>query len=156
MKTYIRFILIFTINILFFHCSFSQTNNCNALIFNYDQLGNRILRQLIVEPCLDEITDDDDGNNGAKLGRENENEINQQVVNYRVYPNPTDNVLYIETSEANNLISLQLYDIQGKLVLKKQCNSQRNSIDIQYLASGTYMLHIKGEMGDKIFKITKR
>ena len=53
-----------------------------------------------------------------------------------VYPNPSNSTMYITTKVA--LSSLELYDVTGKLLLKKE--KETNSIDTGSLNSGVYFL----------------
>ena len=81
----------------------------------------------------------------------------------KVYPNPTSNLLYVESyQEVNSKISYQLFDATGKLVLSKEENLQAGSnkitFDMQSYAAGAYYLMIKevdAENSTLSFKILK-
>ena len=57
----------------------------------------------------------------------------------RVYPNPTGGMAYIQTE---NDAVLQLYDLQGKLLLA----TTGKQIDLSAFAAGMYLLKVNGEM----------
>jgi hypothetical protein len=57
-----------------------------------------------------------------------------------IYPNPTINILYFKNS-TSNITQIQIFDLQGKLVLKKQLNNQ-NSVSLSDLPSGVYIYQI--------------
>jgi len=75
-----------------------------------------------------------------------------QVVNdenfYSVYPNPTNGNLNIKLSNAKStqLITVEVYDIIGKMIVKKSLvynpNEDTNSIDISSLPAGSYLLKL--------------
>lgn len=67
-----------------------------------------------------------------------------------VYPNPVKDYLTIESTENFNI---QLYNIQGALVLSKSLYEPLSKLDISHLASGQYTLLI--EMGSERKKISK-
>jgi hypothetical protein len=89
-----------------------------------------------VEIAIDEILNTDQ-NNFKNIG---------------VYPNPFDNVIYIN-SKLNN-ISYTVFSIDGKLIQKDTLRN--NQIEFRDLPSGTYLLQLNTEMEIKTLKIIKR
>lgn len=66
--------------------------------------------------------------------------INNTTAVTRVYPNPTDGMVYIET--ANGTVpALKLFSMQGKLLLE----TQGNEIDLSRFDKGVYLLEVAGE-----------
>lgn len=68
-------------------------------------------------------------------------------LNVKVYPNPTTDVLYINyNSKENGRISVNVFDIQGRLLSQQQMypdpSEQRFSIDTSSLNKGTYVLQL--------------
>jgi len=61
-----------------------------------------------------------------------------------VYPNPADDILYIEFSnKTDHIYTISIFDVLGKEILHKYINtSTKSSIDIQYLESGMYFYSI--------------
>lgn len=58
---------------------------------------------------------------------------------FKIYPNPASTKIYVDSKED---ISIQLYSLQGHLLLSKQAKE----LDISELANGMYILHLyKGE-----------
>jgi hypothetical protein len=55
-----------------------------------------------------------------------------------VYPNPATDTIHISAKVA--LSSLALYNVYGKLILKKENNT--NSLDVSRLNSGVYFLEV--------------
>ncbi len=64
--------------------------------------------------------------------------------NIEVYPNPFNNVLYIKGVDLNNFETIEIVDISGKLVYKKNINHniQYEKINMPDLAPGLYYLGI--------------
>lgn len=61
-----------------------------------------------------------------------------------VYPNPANNYLIVTKGNIDNL-SLNLYDLNGKIVLNKKIDN--NPINISNLSSGLFFAEIKDEKG---------
>lgn len=61
--------------------------------------------------------------------------------NVTVYPNPSSNYLQIDFPfQSNTALAVQVYDVQGKMVLSSNEYQQGDRLDISTLASGTYLL----------------
>ena len=57
-----------------------------------------------------------------------------------VYPNPTDNILYVHAPESS---SLQLIDVNGKTLIQLTTEGIETAIDMSSYAQGVYMLQIQ-------------
>lgn len=64
-----------------------------------------------------------------------------------LYPNPTANLLYIETKEDIKSLEIRIYNLVGKLVLKYIADdtTERKEIDLNNLEKGSYIIRIKGD-----------
>ena len=62
------------------------------------------------------------------------------VPNISVYPNPTDNILYIQAPENSTLM---LVDMNGKTLTQLTTEAVETSIDMSSYAQGVYMLQIQ-------------
>lgn len=71
-----------------------------------------------------------------------------------VYPNPTSSILNI-TSD-NTIESIELYDIQGRILEKSFQNSNAVILDISNRQSGIYFLKISSDKGSKVEKVVKK
>ena len=63
-------------------------------------------------------------------------------INLHVYPNPASNSIIIETSNHISLKNIQISDLSGKVLLRKQFNGERYKMDISSLPAGSYMLTV--------------
>ena len=66
-----------------------------------------------------------------------------------VYPNPATDTVHISAKVA--LSSLALYDVYGKLILKKENNS--NKLDVSRLNSGIYFLEVSSNTEKVVKKV---
>ena len=75
----------------------------------------------------------------------------ENFLNITVYPNPVkDGLVYIKADLYDSL-DVQLFDIQGRLVIDQQVNN--NNIDVSDLSGGVYMLKIKSQNKSKTVKL---
>lgn len=62
--------------------------------------------------------------------------------NLNIYPNPANDVLFIETPISGNL---KIYDINGKIVLNQNLENLKTEIGISGLVTGTYLLRFDSD-----------
>lgn len=140
-------ILIFVFNLMFLFSQTVETNsydvfnhlekitnsNGDTISYQYDEVGNRI--GMIVT-----------SNQGTGLS----NDISQLGV--KLYPNPTSESFCISGFE--DIASLRLTDISGKVILAKQV-SDNEIISISSLPKGIYIVELitkKGVIKKKLLK----
>lgn len=75
--------------------------------------------------------------------------VGEADANIRVYPNPTDGVLYIL---ADSPCRCKVYDLVGQTVLE----TERHTIDLSGLADGVYLLKVSTANGVLVQKIIKK
>ncbi len=71
--------------------------------------------------------------------------------NIKIYPNPTNNIINIEGLTKNENNTIQIFDVQGKLVITKTIN-EKGTIDLSELNKGVYVIKI-GEVAQRIVKM---
>ncbi len=76
-----------------------------------------------------------------------------QIDTIKIYPNPTDGLLYIDAN-IESIKGATVFDILGKKVLQLEGNKQQ--VDISSLESGMYFLNLKTESGQFNQKIIKK
>lgn len=69
-----------------------------------------------------------------------ENEVIAQN-SVQLYPNPTDAVINI-SSEGADIISVNVYDATGRMLISEEINREIGQVDMSGLAKGTYYLQI--------------
>jgi hypothetical protein len=71
--------------------------------------------------------------------------------NIKIYPNPTNNIINIEGLNKNENNTIQIFDVQGKLVITKNI-TEKGTIDLSELNKGVYVIKI-GEVAQRIVKM---
>ena len=72
----------------------------------------------------------------------------------KIYPNPVQEILNIESVEK---ISVQVFDLQGRMLMNQLINPGTTSMDIHELSIGTYIICMSDDMGARVknFKLVK-
>lgn len=71
-------------------------------------------------------------------------EIKENEINFKIYPNPADSFIWIENISNNKSYQLVVYNIAGKIVYKGNINN-KDKIDSRKWLAGTYILTITDE-----------
>jgi hypothetical protein len=71
--------------------------------------------------------------------------------NIKIYPNPTNNIINIEGLTKNENNTIQIFDVQGKLVITKTI-TEKGTIDLSELNKGVYVIKV-GEVAQRIVKM---
>lgn len=79
-----------------------------------------------------------------------ENELQE----FKLYPNPTNNVLYIKRP-TNSEATINIYDINGRLILNQNINKTLNEINLSKFQSGMYVLEYKTDNTKIVKQIIK-
>lgn len=79
------------------------------------------------------------------------------AVKFNLYPNPTTNVVNITSSENMLVQQSAIYDVTGKLINTQKFNNEAEiQLNVEHLASGTYMLHLRTNEGTAVKKLIKK
>ena len=81
------------------------------------------------------------------------NSIHQLDSSISVYPNPTNSFVTINCN--NTIKSIELYDVQGRILETSIENSTTSKLDISEKQNGIYFVKINTENGSKVEKIVK-
>nr|MBX2877857.1 DUF3616 domain-containing protein [Saprospiraceae bacterium] len=74
-----------------------------------------------------------------------------------VYPNPSRGLLQVEVSEEVQLEQLEVFDINGRPVLRQQLSSFGSfRLDLSALPAGLYSLRIRADQGTSVQRIIKQ
>ena len=68
------------------------------------------------------------------------------TVSVSVYPNPSSDLVYVETAEAMSGSTIVVYDLKGAAMISKTNSSEKEILDISSLDNGIYYLRVKGEV----------
>ncbi len=70
-----------------------------------------------------------------------------------VYPNPTNSIVTITSS--NSIQSVQLYDVQGRLLQTQIINNPSTTVDLSQQSNGIYFVKVVSDQGIKVEKVVK-
>ena len=73
---------------------------------------------------------------------------NSSIEDFRIYPNPADDFVTVETSVSLEGAIISLFDVNGRRVLNYKKNTENNKIDISNLNAGEYILRIVSSEGN--------
>lgn len=80
--------------------------------------------------------------------------LEEEIIISAVYPNPTTDIIQIEFENAKQR-TLELFDQNGKLVLKSACTGATTSMDLSTLAKGAYTLSVQRDQKTQAIKLIK-
>lgn len=66
-----------------------------------------------------------------------------EFANIKVYPNPTKGILNISLPQTSEATTLTLVDIQGRQILTKETSNTNETLNIEHLSEGVYILNIQ-------------
>ncbi|MCX6316855.1 MAG: T9SS type A sorting domain-containing protein [Bacteroidetes bacterium] len=75
---------------------------------------------------------------------------NQLKVN--LYPNPATNSININIAGNDEVKTINVFDVNGKLVMTRQASPVTTSMDIRQLSGGIYFLKITGASGKELYQ----
>ena len=122
--------------------------------FEYDASGNRIKREVITlrSATVKEMPGEEEVDETPQVFTD---VLAQSTVN--IYPNPTKGLLRVEISGdgENNPVSLQVYDMSGKVLVQESNVVSSTAIDLSDKPAGIYILRLTGDKEKKEWKIIK-
>ncbi|MCW5923439.1 MAG: DUF4465 domain-containing protein [Saprospiraceae bacterium] len=94
--------------------------------------------------CVDDVTTE---------GVLSQDDVVPNTLSLDVFPNPASDFLNIRLPGNNEVALVQVFDLQGKIVLEKNGLGAQNRFDVRSLTTGHYMLRVwqKGEIRSKQF-----
>jgi hypothetical protein len=66
----------------------------------------------------------------------------QQIAAAKVYPNPARDVLYLELTAPQEVQSIQLLDMSGRVVLRQAASNAKEVLELSTLPAGSYVLQL--------------
>ena len=83
-----------------------------------------------------------------------DDEDKDNIEEFRLYPNPVRDELFIELPDDTLNTSFEVYDILGKLILESTLSENENRIDTSFWSQGLYLLKLNGSI-NQTFKLIK-
>jgi len=75
---------------------------------------------------------------------------------FKVYPNPTKDLLTLESTKSIEVTSVAIYNALGQLVLEIPQAQQTKVIDVSSLQTGNYFLKVNSDKGSSCMKFIKK
>ena len=72
---------------------------------------------------------------------------------FSIFPNPVEDCIYLQLEDSDLSFSCELYDMQGKRLMKRE---NASSINVSFLPAGIYVLQINTAKGSQFQKIVKK
>lgn len=88
-----------------------------------------------------------------KFEEENLSVSTQDALDFTVYPNPTSEVLFIESPSNVAIERVDVFHINGK---KQEVEFAANQVDVRNLTTGHYLLRVQTELGHTTMKFIKQ
>lgn len=84
------------------------------------------------------------------------NDFGQSCISFKIYPNPTSDIMYLEAKETIKLVSV--YGITGRMIQKISFvgNSNKVEISTKNLTKGTYFIEVSSTSGHGYKKLVKK
>lgn len=79
---------------------------------------------------------------------------NEAFSNFKYYPNPVENVLYLSNSQS--IGKVEIYNLQGQRIYASEFGSTAIEVDFSSFAAGTYIAKVESAGGIKNIKITRK
>lgn len=77
-----------------------------------------------------------------------------EILKFNIYPNPTNELLNIETS-LHQPFTLHVTDLQGKVLFHQDVSTNSTSLNVSQLPKGAYFLHINTSDFNKVVKFIR-
>lgn len=114
---------------------------------NWNGTGADTLRQFMYYITANTVTD------STIIG--NPTAIHQPAIEIRdrikIYPNPATDMVCIDDIEGK-LSEIELYDVQGRLIIKQQASGSKTSVNIATLPPGLYLVKVTMKDGEMMQK----
>ncbi len=127
---------------------------------DYFENSNVSISWSLGEPIIETISDGTNiltqGFQQTKLSASEIFSINSDIINIKLFPNPTENFIYLKTSEFKNL-NYRISDINGKILKEGNIISEITEISVSKFPAAVYFFKImKNNETIKIYQIVKQ
>ena len=83
--------------------------------------------------------------------------VNENLMtNCSIYPNPANDKLYVETLTQTQILTVEIYDIYGRIQKLSAISGQQSVIDVAGLNSGIYIIKINTKEGNIVKQFIKQ
>ena len=152
MKKTITVIFILCMNII--HCS---AQNSRTFLFEYDNMGNRVVRYMTPPPSMMSESNQNQDNKTNADSTNIKKLTTDGIYSLKIYPNPTKGNINInvEKYKRGSKIIFKLYDVNNRLMYNLESSNAYTAIDISSLSVGVYYLKVVIENSCNNYMIIK-
>jgi carboxypeptidase T len=79
---------------------------------------------------------------------------NNVVSPFGIYPNPANSVLNITTIKID--YKIKIFNLQGQLLFSKENNNGIQTIDVNFLKTGMYLIELKSDSFSEVLKFSMK
>lgn len=69
----------------------------------------------------------------------------EKLNQFAFYPNPTSNLINIDLPNLEEVYTLEIKDLQGKLIKRFEISKELRTVNVEELSQGVYLLELKGK-----------
>ena len=111
------------------------TGSGNTFTYTFNQVGS-----------TDYVCTPHDGNmNGTVTVTSTAGITENKLLSFEMYPNPVSDVLNIQLPTGTEKAEVGVFDYTGRLVTSKIISSNDNTIDVQKLSKGIYLIRVSSD-----------
>lgn len=133
----------------FEYCQYGYYDDNYATIedyfYSFYQYGSIIEYSFETIDTIEYLIFTNENNNKLYYTAENLSIADFEELGFSIYPNPTQDWLHIHLEELSNNTSLEVYDVQGKLLESLALSDLEIQLDVSEYASGLYFIKLIGE-----------
>lgn len=75
-----------------------------------------------------------------------------EFLNFRLYPNPTNGIIYVELENSVNNFNIEIVNVLGQIILKENKNTSNFQLNLSNLNKGIYYVKIADNFGNSFVK----
>lgn len=130
---------------------------CFKMVYGFDNTGNRTSRTIVMTVVGRKSEAVFDSTDNREEKREKFTDV-LEGSSISIYPNPTRGVLVVQITHltSDKSVSIILYDLSGRVVVRKERVMEHTLIDISGQPMGTYILKIFNDNKTTEWKIIKQ
>ena len=125
---------------------------------DYQETSSGSLSWTIGEPVVGTVSNGNVITQGFQQSRlliANISEIKNPKIKVLVFPNPTNDFVTIKLSE-HQVYTMQLFNLNGQLLMEQKANSIENKINMMTYSKGTYLLKLTNNKESNTYQIIKQ
>ena len=78
-----------------------------------------------------------------------------KLTSFSMYPNPTSDMLNVQSQDQNSIDRISVYDILGKQIKSIAVGNRAAQINVADLSKGVYVLRVETDLGNQVLRFLK-